>query len=89
MVAQETLDSGPAYVLKVVPKTANKYLIDGRSGSMRRTTPSFVLKVSRHTTLHSGSVAFISNTPTKEWVSSGLPGRHVATASYESLETQY
>ena len=30
MVAQETLDSGPAYVLKVVPKTANKYLIDGK-----------------------------------------------------------
>ena len=30
MLAQETLDNGPAYVLKVVPKTANKYLIDGK-----------------------------------------------------------
>ena len=30
MVAQETLDSVPAYVLKVIPKTANKYLIDGK-----------------------------------------------------------
>jgi hypothetical protein len=30
MVAQENLDSGPAYALKVVPKTANKYLIDGK-----------------------------------------------------------
>ena len=30
MLAQETLDNRPAYVLKVVPKTANKYLIDGK-----------------------------------------------------------
>lgn len=30
MVAQESLDSGPAYVLKVIPKTTNKYLIDGK-----------------------------------------------------------
>jgi len=30
MGAQEALDSGPAYVLKVIPKTANKYLIDGK-----------------------------------------------------------
>jgi hypothetical protein len=30
MIGQETLDTGPAYVLAVVPKTANKYLIDGK-----------------------------------------------------------
>ena len=30
MGAQEALDSGPAYVLKVIPKTTNKYLIDGK-----------------------------------------------------------
>jgi len=30
MVGQETLESGPAYVLAVVPKNVNKYLIDGK-----------------------------------------------------------
>jgi hypothetical protein len=30
LVGQETLETGPAYVLSVVPKTENKYLIDGR-----------------------------------------------------------
>jgi hypothetical protein len=30
MVGRETLETGPAYVLSVVPKTQNKYLIDGR-----------------------------------------------------------
>ena len=29
-VGQETLETGPAYVLKVLPKTPNKYLIDGK-----------------------------------------------------------
>jgi outer membrane lipoprotein-sorting protein len=30
MIGQETLDTGPAYVLTVSPKTENKYLIDGK-----------------------------------------------------------
>ena len=30
MVGRETVETGPAYVLSVTPKTANKYLIDGR-----------------------------------------------------------
>src|SRR5246127_2475451 len=30
MVGGETLETGPAYVLSVTPKTANKYLIDGK-----------------------------------------------------------
>lgn len=30
MVGQDTLDTGPAYVLAITPKTQNKYLIDGR-----------------------------------------------------------
>ncbi|MGA7629350.1 MAG: hypothetical protein WCB11_01205 [Terriglobales bacterium] len=30
MVGQETLETGPAYLLSVVPKTQNKYLIDGK-----------------------------------------------------------
>jgi hypothetical protein len=30
MVGQDTLDTGPAYLLSVVPKTQNKYLIDGK-----------------------------------------------------------
>jgi hypothetical protein len=30
MVGQDTLESGPAYVLRIVPKTANKYLINGK-----------------------------------------------------------
>lgn len=30
MLGQDTLDSGPAYVLAITPKTANKYLIQGR-----------------------------------------------------------
>jgi hypothetical protein len=30
MVGQETLDTGPAYVLAIVPKTENKYLLDGK-----------------------------------------------------------
>lgn len=29
-IGQETLDSGPAYVLSITPKTENKYLIDGK-----------------------------------------------------------
>ena len=29
-VGRETLETGPAYVLQVSPKTANKYLIDGK-----------------------------------------------------------
>ena len=30
IVGRETLETGPAYVLSVVPKTRNKYLIDGK-----------------------------------------------------------
>jgi outer membrane lipoprotein-sorting protein len=30
IVSQETLETGPAYVLKVSPRTPNKYLIDGK-----------------------------------------------------------
>jgi hypothetical protein len=30
LVGKETLETGPAYVLSVVPKTENKYLIDGK-----------------------------------------------------------
>jgi len=30
MIGQEALDTGPAYLLSVVPKTHNKYLIDGK-----------------------------------------------------------
>lgn len=30
IVGQETLETGPAYVLEVSPRTPNKYLIDGR-----------------------------------------------------------
>jgi outer membrane lipoprotein-sorting protein len=30
IVGQETLETGPAYVLEVSPKTPNKYLIDGK-----------------------------------------------------------
>ncbi|MEG9438556.1 hypothetical protein JAO29_20640 [Edaphobacter sp. HDX4] len=30
MLGQDTLDTGPAYVLAIVPKTDNKYLIEGR-----------------------------------------------------------
>ncbi len=30
LVGQEKLETGPAYVLQVSPKTANKYLIDGK-----------------------------------------------------------
>jgi outer membrane lipoprotein-sorting protein len=30
MVGQEILETGPTYVLSVTPKTANKYLIDGK-----------------------------------------------------------
>jgi outer membrane lipoprotein-sorting protein len=30
MVGQETIETGPAYLLSVVPKTQNKYLIDGK-----------------------------------------------------------
>jgi hypothetical protein len=30
MLGQDTLDTGPAYVLAIVPKTENKYLIDGK-----------------------------------------------------------
>jgi hypothetical protein len=30
LVGQETLETGPAYVLQVSPKTDNKYLIDGK-----------------------------------------------------------
>ena len=30
MVGLETLETGPSYVLSVTPKTANKYLIDGK-----------------------------------------------------------
>jgi hypothetical protein len=29
-VGQDTLDTGPAYVLTIIPKTENKYLINGR-----------------------------------------------------------
>jgi hypothetical protein len=30
LIGQETLETGPAYILAVKPKTANKYLIDGK-----------------------------------------------------------
>lgn len=30
MIGHETLNTGPAYILAVVPRTANKYLIDGK-----------------------------------------------------------
>jgi hypothetical protein len=30
MIGQETLETGPAYVLQVSPRTENKYLIPGR-----------------------------------------------------------
>jgi hypothetical protein len=30
IVGQETLDSGPAYILSATPKTENKYLVDGK-----------------------------------------------------------
>ena len=30
VLGQDTLDSGPAYVLAIIPKTENKYLIKGR-----------------------------------------------------------
>ena len=30
LLGQDTLDSGPAYVLAIIPKTENKYLIQGR-----------------------------------------------------------
>ena len=30
MVGQDTLDTGPAYVLAIIPKTENRYLIDGK-----------------------------------------------------------
>ena len=30
MVGRQTLDTGPAYVLAIIPKTENRYLIDGR-----------------------------------------------------------
>ena len=30
MVGQDTLDSGPAYVLAITPKAENKYLVDGK-----------------------------------------------------------
>ena len=30
MLGQDTLDTGPAYVLAIIPKTENKYLIQGR-----------------------------------------------------------
>jgi outer membrane lipoprotein-sorting protein len=30
MVGQDTLDTGPAYVLAITPKAENKYLVDGR-----------------------------------------------------------
>jgi hypothetical protein len=30
MLGQDTLDAGPSYVLAIVPKTENKYLIEGR-----------------------------------------------------------
>jgi hypothetical protein len=30
VVGRETLDTGPAYVMNIIPKTENKYLIDGR-----------------------------------------------------------
>lgn len=30
IVGQETLESGPAYILSAVPKTENKYLVDGK-----------------------------------------------------------
>jgi hypothetical protein len=30
MLGQDTLDTGPAFVLAIVPKTENKYLIDGK-----------------------------------------------------------
>lgn len=30
IAGQETLETGPAYILEVKPKTANKYLIDGK-----------------------------------------------------------
>jgi hypothetical protein len=30
MVGQDTLDTGPAYVLAIIPKTQNRYLIDGK-----------------------------------------------------------
>ena len=30
MLGRDTLDSGPAYVLAIIPKTENKYLIQGR-----------------------------------------------------------
>jgi len=30
IVGRETLDSGPAYVLSIIPKTENKYLINGK-----------------------------------------------------------
>lgn len=29
MIGRETLDTGPAYKLEIIPKTANKYLIEG------------------------------------------------------------
>jgi hypothetical protein len=30
IIGQDTLDTGPAYVLAITPKTESKYLIDGR-----------------------------------------------------------
>ncbi|RZU35548.1 hypothetical protein [Edaphobacter modestus] len=30
MLGQDTLDTGPAYVLEILPRTANRYLIEGR-----------------------------------------------------------
>jgi hypothetical protein len=30
MVGQDTLDTGPAYVLTIIPETENRYLIDGK-----------------------------------------------------------
>lgn len=89
MLAQETLGNHPTYVLKVVPKTANKYLIDGKVW-VDATDYSIIRiegKPARNPAFRVRSVHFEHTY--QKGVSSGLPCRRVLIANCESSETPY
>jgi hypothetical protein len=89
MVAQGILDTGPAYVLKVIPKTGNKYLIDGKVWA--DATDYSIIRIegkpARNPSFWVHSVHFehIYQRVDQFWFAQ----RPIATASCQSLETQY
>jgi hypothetical protein len=85
MIGQDTLETGPAYVLAIIPKTENRYLIDGKIWSTPRTTLSFASKASLHEIRPSGCITCISFTRIRESVNSGSLLQPTAQAKSESL----